>query len=416
MGKITELRLRDVRCFDGEQSARLGRITLLVGENSAGKSTFMGCYRVFAKLANLHDLGDENHFDDAPFRMGSFGTVVRSGKSDFTIGGTFKNHCHTNAAFTFVAENGDKPIEREVRFGFNDRQGEKHEIRIIRKSSERDALTFEGPNFRFDLDRREISYIPILTWLSRYVRYGHLPFRGEPADLRARNDVSRKHEIEFAKFIGFFRSSFPFPDPPPFIVNALDPQSPTRERVYSALPPYLENLESGLRSEFARFGSKMKLWNDITTEIAPDSRGSKVMVEIASGLRNLVDVGYGVHSLLPLISAMAEPESVLLLQQPEIHVHPEAQAHMAQLMAENSQNFIIETHSDHFIDRLRICVMDGNLRPEDLSIVYFERHAHGTKCRIHSISVDSEANLLDVPKNYRTFFLKETERLLGLKR
>lgn len=271
-----------------------------------------------------------------------------------------------------------------------------------------------GRTFRFDLDRREISYIPISTWLSRYVRYGHLPFRGEPADFRARNDVSEKDEIEFAKFIGFFRSSFPFPDPPPFVVNALDPHSPTCERVYSVLPPYLEDLESGLRSDFARFGSRMKLWNDITTETAPDSRGSKVMVEIASGLRNLADVGYGVHSLLPLINAIAGPKSALLLQQPEIHLHPEAQAHMAQFMAEKDQNFIIETHSDHFVDRFRICVMDGTLRPEDLSIVYFERH--GTKCRIHTIPMDSEANLLDVPKSYRTFFLKETERLLGLKR
>ena len=42
MGRITELRLRDVRCFDGEQSAKLGRITLLLGENGAGKSTFLG--------------------------------------------------------------------------------------------------------------------------------------------------------------------------------------------------------------------------------------------------------------------------------------------------------------------------------------------------------------------------------------
>ncbi len=414
MGKIIEFRLRDVRCFDGEQSAKLGRITLLVGENSAGKSTFMGCYQAFAKLANLLDLGEENHFNAPPFRMGSFGTVVRAGKTDFTIGGIFENHCHTDAAFTFVAGDGDKPVEQEVRFRFNDKQGGNHEIGIIHKSPKRDILTFEGPNFHFDLDRSEISYIPISTWLSRYVRFGYLPFRGEPADFRARNDVSEKDEIEFAKFIGFFRSSFDFPGPPPFTVNALDPHFPARERVYSALPSYLEDLESGLRSEFAAIGSIMKLWNDITTEAAPD--GSQVLVDVAGGLRNLVDVGYGVHSLLPLINAILGSKSVLLLQQPEIHVHPMAQARLAQFMAENDRDFIIETHSEHFVDRFRICVMDGILRPEDLSIVYFEPHADGTKCRIHSISVDAEANLLDVPKSYRSFFVEETERLLGLER
>ena len=414
MGKITEFQLRDVRCFDGEQSARLGRITLLVGENNTGKSTFLGCYKVFAKLANLHDLGKENHFDDPPFRMGSFGTVVRAGKTDFTIGGIFENHCHTDAAFTFVAGDRDKPVEQEVRFGFNDKQGGNCEIGIIHKSPKRDILTFEGPNFHFDLDISEISYIPISTWLSRYVRYGHLPFRGEPADFRARNDISEKDEIEFAKFIGFFRSSFDFPNPPPFAVNALDPHFPDRERVYSALPPYLEELESGSRSEFARIGSRMKLWNDIATETTPD--GSQILVDVAGGLRNLADVGYGVHGLLPLVNAILGSDAVLLLQQPEIHVHPTAQAHLAQFMAENDRDFIIETHSDHLVDRFRICVMDGTLQPEDLSIVYFEPNTDGTKCRIHNISVDSEANLLGVPRSYRSFFLKETELLLGLKR
>ena len=70
MARITEVEIGDVRCFDGTQSARTRRITLLVGENGAGKSTFLGCYRTLAKLSNLHDLAEANHFDEPPFHMG----------------------------------------------------------------------------------------------------------------------------------------------------------------------------------------------------------------------------------------------------------------------------------------------------------------------------------------------------------
>ena len=86
MGRITDLQLRNVRCFEEEQTVQLSRISLLVGENSAGKSTFLGCYKALAKLANLYDLDDNNHFDDAPFHMGPFDTIVRSGKADFCRG------------------------------------------------------------------------------------------------------------------------------------------------------------------------------------------------------------------------------------------------------------------------------------------------------------------------------------------
>ncbi len=102
MTRIRELQLADVRCFDGAQSARLGRrITLLVGENSTGKSTFMGCYKTFAKLANLHDLAEENHFDETPFHMGGFESIALSGKTEFTVGGLFEKHCHDGASFSF---------------------------------------------------------------------------------------------------------------------------------------------------------------------------------------------------------------------------------------------------------------------------------------------------------------------------
>ena len=107
------------------------------------------------------------------------------------------------------------------------------------------------------------------------------------------------------------------------------------------------------------------------------------------------------------------PETVLLLQQPEIHVHPRAQAGLAQWMAESGRSFVIETHSDHFVDRFRICVMKETLAPDELSIVYFEPTADGARSRMHCISVDPQGNLEGAPDGYRSFFLEETRSLLG---
>ena len=98
MSALTSLSLTNVRCFEGTQQARLPRITVLVGDNSAGKSTFLGCFRALAKLTSLEDLKDENHFDEPPFGMGSFATIARSGAADVLPGSNLAKATATTAS------------------------------------------------------------------------------------------------------------------------------------------------------------------------------------------------------------------------------------------------------------------------------------------------------------------------------
>lgn len=414
MARITELNLRDIRCFDGEQTAELSRITLLVGENSTGKSTLLGCYNAFATLTNMVDLGKENPFDSPPFCMGKFDTIVRSGKSEFTVGGRFEDHIHTSAEFSFIQRKEDGALfEREVDFEFKSAEGiAKHiNISFLRDS---DSLRFKGPGFVFDLDRANISYIPISTWLSRNVRQGFLPYDGDRVTFKKRKDfVSREEITEFVKFVNFFRSEMPLADRLSLLVEAVDPGLPPREREYISTPPHLDNDEANVSA--GKIGRELGLLKEITVKELPEDRGTEVLVKIDGGSYNLADVGYGVHSLLPLLIAInqAEPAKIFLLQQPEVHVHPVAQAQLAQHMVEGSHDFIIETHSDHLIDRFRICVMQGALLPEELSIIYFEPNEDRDRSRIHNIRVDKQGNLVGMPDSYRLFFLRETEKLLG---
>ena len=413
MAEITELRLRDIRCFDGEQSANLSRITLLVGENNSGKSTFLGCYKAFSTLANFYDLDDKNYFDDVPFHMGSFNNIVRSDKADFSLGGSFKNHSHTSAEFTFLEGSRGKPFECRLELEFCDSENSRHRLRVFWEP-ESDALQFEGPNFRFELRRSAISYDSISTWLSRYVRRGFLPYRGEPADYRNRNECRLSGVEEFVKFINFLSCKLPLPNGPVFRTDALDPSLPPRMRTYGALPDFASDFGANACREANL--AKLRLWNSIEVQQRSDRMGFEVGVETDAGSHNLVDVGYGIHSLLPLARQlqMEEPKTVFLLQQPEVHLHPSVQADLAQSMAESNFSFMIETHSDQFIDRFRICVMEEVLQPEELTILYFETDSCKTKSNIFSIEVDDFANFVNAPNSYRKFFMEETRRLMGL--
>ena len=75
---------------------------------------------------------------------------------------------------------------------------------------------------------------------------------------------------------------------------------------------------------------------------------------------------------------------------------------------------IVETHSDHLLDRVRMDVRDdaGALKPDDVSILFFERDA--LDVHIHSLRIDKEGNIVDAPKGYRKFFMEETTRSLRL--
>ena len=136
--------------------------------------------------------------------------------------------------------------------------------------------------------------------------------------------------------------------------------------------------------------------------------------------KNLIDVGYGVSQALPVITELLRDDSpqMFLLQQPEVHLHPSAQAALGSLfcsiVADTDRQIIVETHSDHLLDRIRMDVRDKrtSLKPEDVSILFFERDE--LDVNIHSIGIDQEGNILNAPLSYREFFMEETRRSIGL--
>ena len=179
-----------------------------------------------------------------------------------------------------------------------------------------------------------------------------------------------------------------------------------------------------LKELLEKYGRNAGLFDEITIKRLGkrDSEPFQLQVRKFSGrrkgpFRNLIDVGYGVSQILPIVTELFRNEvsPMFLLQQPEVHLHPSAQAALGSLfcqIAGPERQLVVETHSDHLIDRVRMDVRDGvgALTPSDISILYFERNDLDVK--IHSLEIDEEGNIIGAPDGYRSFFMEETSRSL----
>jgi predicted ATPase len=132
-------------------------------------------------------------------------------------------------------------------------------------------------------------------------------------------------------------------------------------------------------------------------------------------------LGYGLSQSLPvLVEILDRPKhSWFAIQQPEVHLHPRAQAGLGdaffEMAALDNKRFLIETHSDFTIDRFRLNYRQkrgkGSFVPSS-QVLFFERS--GGKNRATSIPVDSDGNMSsNQPDSYRDFFIKEQVSLLS---
>ena len=179
-----------------------------------------------------------------------------------------------------------------------------------------------------------------------------------------------------------------------------------------------------LKDALEIFGQEAGLFDEISVKQLGKNESEPFQIQVRKfgskskgPHRNLIDVGYGVSQALPVITELLRRDAppIFLLQQPEVHLHPSAQAALGSLfcqVAGQRRQLIVETHSDHLLDRVRMDVRDDKtkLKPEDVSILYFERG--DLDVRIHSLRFDEQGNVLDAPLGYRQFFMEEMRRSL----
>lgn len=131
------------------------------------------------------------------------------------------------------------------------------------------------------------------------------------------------------------------------------------------------------------------------SRIAKNRKEYEVRVRTPNSAKevDLPDVGFGISQVLPVVveSFYVAPHSSVIIEQPELHLHPKVQAELADLFieaihsrengADRSIQFIIESHSEHFLQRLQRRIAEGELSPEDVAIYFCEAGADGSTLR-----------------------------------
>lgn len=130
----------------------------------------------------------------------------------------------------------------------------------------------------------------------------------------------------------------------------------------------------------------------------------QVKITKKGALSSLNDVGFGISQLLPvLIADLQLPEnSTLLVAQPEIHLHPKVQASygdfvISQVLEEN-KNYIIETHSEYLLNRLRLNVTTGKIKSEDIKCYYLENS--GKNVELYKLEFKKNGEITGAPDSF----------------
>ncbi len=438
--------MRDVRCFDGEHSFEIRPLTFLVGENSTGKSTVLGCLHGLGGFLGFHRT--EIDFNLEPYQMGAFADIVRRSrpkKDEFQLGiETAYGDGETVQFYVTLTERerGSEPFVSNVRWAFKDGQ-----IVVSVRDDDSDQTELgisvtETLHAHFEIELSKVGVgefaVLVLPYIGRYIESRGLAVDEKTESLTAARSLQDFINRKVSK--GGRDSSFvmgPLFGLRSTSIHSIAPVRSRPQRTYnplketvtpdgSEIPVALLNLSvsrnaewNELRQQLTAFGQASGLFSDLAIRRLGGSKGDPFQLQIkVSGPRaNLMDVGYGVSQVLPiLVRILTGGGATFLLQQPEVHLHPKGQAELASMLVDahrtRSTSFVVETHSDHMIDRVRIEIKRGRIRPESVSLIYLE--PVGNHVKTHNLGFDARANMVGVPQHYRDFFLNEADRLLGL--
>lgn len=451
------IKLDEFRCFRSTDWVDIKPLTVLVGENSTGKTSFLAALRYL-----VHSLGDrsEASFNQDPYFLGAYDQIAhyRGGSygraRSFTLGIEFDPTFYSIAKrrprksdaendsrkirldFCFRPESGQPALEKTrleledsvLNVGF----GEKAYVSIsVNNKKQLELISPSDDEYLFELEHlsfRGLKYVlsELRYMSSKYHENVRKPTKKERVAVKQSGEIAKVLRMLSNRIGQGVVASAPVRTRPQRTYEPVE-EKPTSEGAH--IPLVLTRLRSTNPAQWERlkrsldaFGKSAGLFDDIKIKRLGKSASDpfQILVKISGPASNLIDVGYGVSQALPLVIDLirVQPRRMFLYQQPEVHLHPSAQAELAtffNVTAQARQHIIVaETHSDHFLDRVRMDVRDERaLRPDQVSILYFERN--GLDVSIHQLEIDEKGNIIGAPPTYRSFFIREEVRSLGEK-
>ena len=357
---ITKISLENFKCFAEKKDLKMSRVSLLYGHNGRGKSSVSQALLLIGQSMKKRNDIDELFIVGDQIQLESFTDIktantktneikfwIESGEEKLEIGfSPVPDKPQIGALSTYV-------INGENRFDVQTTQGTEHDgeqVKVAYSTSDSTILQ----------TLKEIHYISAgrLGPVNDMVRN----------DTIAPNAVGTKGE---------------------YLINALSHQS----------PEFVEYV--GQRLSEILNGGVVNIKDPSATrlELRLNSRDGKTLFRP-------INVGFGYSYVLPVIvsALLAEKGSILIVENPEAHLHPRAQSRIMEFLIEQALEkdlqLIIETHSDHVVNGMRISMKKNVLKPTDGIILHFAYGNDTVTPVITEITSDKEGNLSEYPEDF----------------
>lgn len=194
-----------------------------------------------------------------------------------------------------------------------------------------------------------------------------------------------------------------------------------KKRIINVISPPINDRLSIAQKTF-NFYDVFRLWTEyigirnITTQV------DKELLKLSIDKHNIADTGFGVSQVLPIVveGLLLQDSQTLLIEQPEIHLHPKMQMNITDFLIASTmgnKNIIIETHSDHIINRVvRRIMEDKSDTLKNRIVIYFiDKDIETGKSKIAgSIEINKYKGIVNAPEEFFSQFASETEKIVSI--
>jgi predicted ATPase len=420
---FTKLRIKNFKCLQDTGDLQIRPLTLLVGPNSSGKSSLLQMLLMLRQTVDSTDMDNPLAANNGWVQMGAY--------PEFIYKGEYNRELEINLELTeFMPlritreEHGPRKLYVKAVFCYNRKTTQielkEREIsldnetceRVVRRKGKKYSAVLsylereEQKEWRRD-DVRPIKFYDFGLTLKRGEKLEDIRKTFPPVNLFRRPAFIIEREFRGLFYLGPLRE---FPKRF-YVTSGQAPQDVgTRgERAVDVLwfshrsaSKRVRKIEEEVRNWFREFGIAADMRLD---HVGRGNYYRVVIIDPATGVEtNLADIGFGASQTLPIIveSFYAPLGSVILIEQPEIHLHPKAQSILGDLFikaaGEAQRTFIIETHSEHILARVRRRIAEKRIGKENIAIYYFEPTSDGT--RIHEVTLNEQGQYESFPEGF----------------
>lgn len=379
---ISQIDLSFFKCFEA-LSLPLAPLTLLTGANSSGKSSVLQSLVLLNQTMREHEWSKRLLINGNLLKLGTVLDVVDKvhGRFEFSISVTVNgSHC----SWTFIGNRTDISFSIErIKIG----------NALIEKPSE---LHYLLPLNNKDIDNKDVEFIsdclPKLTYITAE-RIGPREFY--PLEDQLEHPVVGRS--------GEYSVSLLFLKKDDHVLQQLE--------IENIPPTLLHQVEARMQQFFP--GCRLSI--EQVPRINAVTIGFRTSED--TDFHRPINVGFGFSQVLPIVVAAlsAKKDDVLLIENPEVHLHPAGQALMGDFLAQIAQSgvqVILETHSDHILNGVRRAVKSQRIGNENVALHFFS--PRGSKqSQVISPQIDSTGNIDYWPDGFFDQFDKDTNYFAG---